>query len=43
VSNDQERKAAEERKERFASDAETRTLLHALDERLASIEAKLDR
>jgi voltage-gated potassium channel len=43
VSNDQERQAAEEREERAASEAETRALLRGLDERLASIEAKLDR
>jgi voltage-gated potassium channel len=43
VSNDQERQAAEEREERAASEAETRALLRGLDERLASIEAKLER
>jgi voltage-gated potassium channel len=43
VSKEQERTAAEEREARAASDAQTRALLAALDERLASIEAKLDR
>jgi voltage-gated potassium channel len=43
VSREQDRKAAEEREERAASDAATQALLRALDERLASIEAKLDR
>ncbi len=41
VSNDQERKSAEEAATRAASDAETRTLLLRLDERLAAIEAKV--
>ena len=43
VSNDQERKAAEEDVSRAARDAETRALLLRLDERLAAIEAKLER
>ncbi len=43
VSNDQERKSAEEAVTRAASDAETRALLLRLDERLAAIEAKLAR
>ena len=43
VSNDQERKSAEEAAIRAASDAETRALLAGLDERLAAIEAKLER
>ena len=43
VSNDQERKAAEVAATRAASDAETRALLLRLDERLAAIEAKLQR
>ena len=42
VSNDQERKSAEEAAIRAASDAETRALLVGLDERLAAIEAKLE-
>ena len=43
VSHDQERKAAEDAATRAASEAETRALLLRLDERLASIEAKLQR
>lgn len=43
VSADQERSQAEERETQAASDAETRALLRQLDERLAAIEAKLDR
>lgn len=43
VSNDQERKAAEEAARRDASEAETRALLVRLDERLVAIEAKLQR
>ena len=43
VSNDQERKSAEDAAIRAASDAETRALLAGLDERLAAIEAKLER
>ena len=43
VSNDQERKSAEDAAIRAASDAETRALLVGLDERLAAIEAKLER
>ncbi len=43
VSNDQERKSAEEAATRAASDAETRALLVGLDERLAAIEAILGR
>ena len=42
VSNDQERKAAEEAATRAVSDAETRALLLRLDERLVAIEAKLE-
>jgi voltage-gated potassium channel len=43
VSKDQERKAADEATERAASEAETRALLLRMDERLASIESKLER
>ena len=43
VSNDQERKAADEAIQRAASEAETRALLLRMDERLASIESKLER
>jgi voltage-gated potassium channel len=43
VSNDQERKAADAAAERAASEAETRALLLRMDERLASIESKLER
>ena len=43
VSNDQERKAAEDAATRAASDAETRALLIRLDERLGAIEAQLER
>ena len=43
VSNDQERKAAEEAATRAASETETRALLLRLDERLDAIEAKPQR
>lgn len=43
VSNDQERKAADKAIDRAASEAETRALLLRLDERLDSIESKLER
>jgi voltage-gated potassium channel len=43
VSVDQERAQAEEQELRAVSEAETRALLHQLDERLGRIEAKLDR
>jgi voltage-gated potassium channel len=42
VSTDQDQRRAEERALQEASEAETRTLLLQLDERLASIEAKLE-
>jgi voltage-gated potassium channel len=42
ISTEQEQKAAEERKLRAASQAETRALLLRLDERLTAIDAKLD-
>ena len=43
VSADQERAQAEEQELRAVSDDETRALLRQLDERLARIEAKLER
>lgn len=42
VSTDQDKKQAEERALREAGEAETRTLLLKLDERLAAIEVKLE-
>ena len=43
VSSDQERKQADERVLREASEAETRAILRRLDERLAAIEGRLER
>ena len=43
VSAEQEEKAAEEARQRAASEAETRALILQLDERLAALDAKLDR
>jgi voltage-gated potassium channel len=43
ISTEQEQKTAEEAKLRAASEAETRALILRLDERLAAIDAKLDR
>jgi len=43
VSAEQDRKAIEEAKLRAASEAETRALILQLDERLAALDAKLDR
>jgi voltage-gated potassium channel len=43
VSAEQDRKAVEEAKLRAASEAETRALILQLDERLAALDAKLDR
>jgi voltage-gated potassium channel len=42
ISNDEEERAVGEREERAASEAETRSLLLRLDERLATIEARLE-
>ena len=43
ISIEEEEKAVAERELRAASEAETRSLLLRLDERLAAIDAKLDR
>jgi voltage-gated potassium channel Kch len=43
ISTEQDEKAAEEAKVRAASEAETRALIRQLGERLAAIDAKLDR
>jgi voltage-gated potassium channel len=43
VSAEQDRKAVEEEKRRAASEEETRALILQLDERLAALDAKLER